>query len=382
MNPRERYLRCVRGERVDCVPLFLEGLSYSSREELAQEPDALKRDVAERLFDYMHYWHLARGAGNRYLMTPGHRIRTVHTEERGGNIITTREIDTPKGPLSSVVGQNKQSRTTWHIKHPVQSLEDIAKIRSVPWERPEHLAPPDPREVPAGFAGRGIWRGGVSSPMVCVAGMMPREYFLELCLLEPALIGDLTEICLERILDVLGVVLSNRVVEYVWMGGSEWLTPPMGSPAMYEAFVQKQEERIIRRVHEAGAVCHVHCHGNVRAILERVVERGADFFEPVEPPPDGDITFAEAKAQVGGRMTLGGNIEARVLEKGSADEVEQAVRAAYEGPADRWVLRNSAGPICAFDERMHRNYHRLIDVWEALSGAGAQADAALASATA
>ena len=127
------------------------------------------------------------------------------------------------------------------------------------------------------------------------------------------------------------------------------------------------EEPIIRRVHEAGAVCHVHCHGRVRSTLELALARGADFFEPMEGPPDGDITMAEAKSLVAGRMALGGNVQARVLEKGCPEEVETATRAALEGDCRRMVLRNTAGPISDFDAVMHANYHRLVDVWEQLS---------------
>ncbi len=112
---------------------------------------------------------------------------------------------------------------------------------------------------------------------------------------------------------------------------------------------------------------HVHCHGNVRSTLEMVIERGGDFFEPVEPPPDGDITFAEAKSLAAGRITLGGNIEARVLENETPDVVEKAVRAVFEGGTDRMILKLTAGPVSAVTKDMAANYHRVVDVWEELS---------------
>ncbi|MGB2821396.1 MAG: uroporphyrinogen decarboxylase family protein, partial [Phycisphaerae bacterium] len=250
---------------------------------------------------------------------------------------------------------------------PCESLEDIEKIRSVPWELPAGLGPPDLSNLPDGFERRGVLRAGVSSPFVCVAGMMPYQYFLELCATHFELIRDLTATCRQRILDILDAVLAERSVEYVWMGGCEWLTPPMGSPRLYERLVHEFERPIIERVHEAGAICHVHCHGNVRSTLELVIERGADVFEPVEPPPDGDITMAEAKALAAGRITLAGNVEARVLENEDADAVEAATRAAFEGGKERMVLRTTAGPIGPVTPRMLANYHRMIDVWEELS---------------
>lgn len=378
MTPRERFLACLRGEEVDRVPLDLEGLFYSSREALEAEQDSLKRDVASRVFDEMHFFHQLPGFVNRYLVTPGKHIREVSFQEKDGEVLRTTEIETPKGKLTAQTGRNAISNTGWTLKYPVESLEDIEKIRSIKWERPERLAPPDLTNLPADFDHRGVVRGGVSSPMVCVAGMMKYEYFLELCASEIELIEELTAICLERILDVLEVQLSERSIEYMWMGGSEWITPPMGSPRLYERLVQKYETPIIERIHEAGGLSHVHCHGNVKSTIKSVIARGADFFEPVEPPPDGDITMAEAKAIAAGRMTLGGNVEARVLEKGTVDEVEQATRAAFEGGTDRMVLRNTAGPISAFDKCMHRNYHRMIDVWEECSAIETPAECAAA----
>lgn len=78
-------------------------------------------------------------------------------------------------------------------------------------------------------------------------------------------------------------------------------------------------------------------------------------------------TAAATAAAAAGRITLGGNIEARVLEHGPAEGVEQAVRAAFEGGKRRMVLQNTAGPISRLSPRMVENYHRLIDVWEELS---------------
>ncbi len=227
--------------------------------------------------------------------------------------------------------------------------------------------PPDLTDPPEWFPERSITWLMISSPMVCVAGMMPREMFLELCVTDLPLLVDLTETCMQRTLAVMDIVLTGGHVDYVWLGGCEWLTPPMASPAMYETLVQPFELPIIAKAHEAGAVAHVHCHGNIAATLEMVIARGADMCEPCEPPPDGDMTFAAAKAAAAGRITLGGNIEARVLEREDEQAVERACRAAFEGGKQRMILQTTAGVYCAMTPRMLANYHRLIDVWEELS---------------
>ncbi|MCL5270079.1 MAG: hypothetical protein M1457_05925 [bacterium] len=366
MNPRERLLAALRGRPVDRVPLVLEGFHYANGNNIK---DPGMREIFERIGAQLHFFHECPAFVNRYLVTPPQRLRETGREERNGETITTTEIDTPKGPLTAVTGCNRQSNTTWTLKYPVESLDDIEKIRSVPWELPAGLRPPDPARRPPSFAGRGIVHSGVSSPFVCVAGMMPYEYFLRLCATERELLHELTHTCLERIISILDVVLAGGTVEYVWMGGCEWLTPPMGSHALYEELVQHYEKAVIDRIHAGGALSHIHCHGNVRSTLELAIERGGDFFEPVEPPPDGDITLAEAKTLARGRITLGGNIEARLLENEDEGAVEAAARRAFEGGRFRMVLQTTAGPLAAVTPRMLRNYHRLVDVWEELSPA-------------
>jgi len=364
MNPRERLLATLRGRAADRVALILEGFHHASPEQ-AEDPG--KREILDRVAEHLHFFQSYPSFVNRYLVTPPQRMREIDHKERNGDAITTTEIDTPKGQLTAATGRNKTSNTTWTLKYPVESLADIEKIRSVPWELPPDVAPPDLSSLPQSFSRRGIVHTGGLSPFVCVAGMMPYEYFLELCITEFDLIKDVTQQCLDRILSVLDVILAENTVEYVWTGGCEWLTPPMGSPMLYEELVQESERKVIRRIHAGGALSHIHCHGNIRSTLEMVIERGGDFCEPVEPPPDGDITFGEAKALAAGRITLGGNIEARLLENEDADTVEEATRRAFDGSKARMVLQTTAGPISEMTPRMIKNYHRMVDVWEELS---------------
>jgi len=368
VTPRERLLRTMRGETADRVPLVLPHFQRPSREALAAVAEPPRRQIAERVFDRMHF-DVGVGAHlNRHLVTPPQRYRREVETLPNGHRKARGVIDTPKGELTFETDWDPDSRTTWTTKYPCETKDDLAKLASVPWERPPALQPPDLTSLPDDFERRGIVRTGVSSPFVCVAGAMRYERFLELCALDLGLIEELTEICRQRTLDALSVLLSKPGIEYVWMGGSEWVTPPMGAPALYDALVQEQERSVIDYVHEhSDAIVHVHCHGNVRHALQRTIERGGDYTEPVEPPPDGDITMAEAKALAAGRITVGGNIECRVICNESEDAVEAAVHAAFEGGTERFVLRPTEGPSPRIGEREFRNWMRMIDVWEELS---------------
>ena len=367
MNPSARFLQTIRGERADRVPLHLPGFHARTREEIDTWPDPRRRAIAERIFDETHFEAGVPSHINRMLVTPPQRI---HTEKRTlpkGEWWNDGVIETPKGSLTFQEHSDPVANTVWQTKYPVESLEDIEKIAAVAWELPEGLHSPEDNILKDDPAGRGIVTTGVSSPFVCAAGMMPYQMFLELCATHQDLLLELTEICRKRILDCLAVLFSKPGIEYVWMGGSEWLTPPMGSAALYAAFVQEQERSIIDFIKARGdAVVHIHCHGNIRQALEPTIARGGDYTEPVEPPPGGDITLSEAKQLAAGRITLGGNVECRLLQHGSEDEVEVAARAAFEGGKERFILRTSEGPSPELSEQEFRNYMRMIDVWEAL----------------
>jgi hypothetical protein len=367
MTPRARFLAALRGREVDRVPLDLDGFHLALPDEVDRIEDPGRREIARRVFGDSNSWIQCPAHDNRYLMTSPHFMRSRKTAGANGDVTTVTEFDSPLGTLEAVNVRKTDTDTVWTRKYPVASLDDIEKIRAIPWEVPPEVRPPEASELALTREGRGVVRAGVSSPAVCVGGMMAFDYFLQLCATHFDLIRELALMCLRRILAVLDVVLAERTVEYVWLGGCEWLTPPMGSPGLYRELVQELERPIIERVHEAGALAHVHCHGRVRTTIELAIKRGADYFEPVEPPPDGDITFAEAKEIAAGRMTLGGNIEARILENGTPDDVDRAVRAAFEGGNHRMVLRTTAGPLGRMSPRAVANYHRMLDLWEELS---------------
>ncbi len=372
MTPRERLLAALKGRSVDRVPLVMPGFTFITHDAIDAHPDPRRREVAHRVHDWVAYDIQVPSLINRYLITPPQRIRQEVVPLTNGFQEIRGTIDTPKGELKFVTHFDPVSGTTWTQEYPVKTLHDLETIASVPWELPEGLAPPTEIEA-EDFDTRGYCRTQISSPFVCVAGMMKFEQFLEFTATEPTLIDELTDICLKRTLDVLSVLLSKPGIEVVWIGGSEWVTPPMASPRVYDRLVQEQERRLIEtihaaRSHEQGKIAvHVHCHGNVRQALERMIERGTDYTEPVEPPPDGDITMAEAKQLAAGRITLGGNVECRVLCNGLGDEVEAAVRAAFDGGKERFILRPTEGPSPTMDERESRNWMMMVNMWEALS---------------
>jgi uroporphyrinogen-III decarboxylase len=368
MTPRERFLGTIRGQTVDRVPIILHGLGCQSHSDIAKMGNPFRQRLMERIIDETHFTAQVPSYINRMLVTPPQRIRTEDKALPDGNIQTLGIIDTPKGNLTFESIWDPRTQTSWMVKYPVESVDDIEKIASVPWELPVNLNPPNLNNLPEEFAERGIMATSLSSPFVCVSAMMDYEMFLEYCFIEYDLIKELTEICKDRILDCVRVLMSKPGIDYVWIGGSEWVTPPMAPPDIYNGLVQEQEREIIDYVHKNGnAVTHIHCHGRIRDALPKMIARGGDYTEPVEPPPDGDITMAEAKKVSAGRITLGGNIECRILCNENEDAVEKAVRNAFGGGKHRFILSQTADHSPIIEEHEYKNYMRMIEVWEEMS---------------
>ena len=205
----------MRGEPVDRVPLVLEGFHFASKADLEAHPDPGRREIARRAYPDLVAYVDTPSLVNRYLVTPPQCIRTVAEEEGNGVVRTTSALSTPLGALTAIVEQNVRTDTTWTINYPVETRADIEAIRSVDWEIPQGLGPPDAAALPVGWPERTILLTRISSPFVCVAGMMPYEMFLEMCATHLPLITELTEQCTERILQVLDVLFSGPGIEYV-----------------------------------------------------------------------------------------------------------------------------------------------------------------------
>jgi len=209
---------------------------------------------------------------------------------------------------------------------------------------------------------RGVMQVGVSTPMVCVSRLFHFDQFLEWCAAEHDLIDRLIRTVFERIHVKLEWLLQQGIGPTFWFGGSEQATPPMMSPRYYDDFVVKYDGRLFDLVHRYGQLVHVHCHGKIAATLPKLVERGVDSLDPVEPPPDGDVEMGEAKRMVQGRIALLGNVEFRHLEFAEPDEIEEMVQhAILDGGKEHCMLYPSARAISSISDRYRDNAIRYIE---------------------
>ena len=208
MSPRERTLKVLKGQKADRVPIVLPGFICRSRNDIDRMRDPFRKKIAERIFDETVFMLDVPSYINRMLVTPPQRFRAENKDLPNGRRQTLGTIDTPLGELTYITEWDPLSATSWQVKYPVENEDDIKKIASVPWELPTNISPPNFANLPDEFSERGIMSTHISSPFVCVAGMMEYEKFLFLCGINLDLIKELTEICRLRILECLKAIFS------------------------------------------------------------------------------------------------------------------------------------------------------------------------------
>jgi uroporphyrinogen decarboxylase len=118
------------------------------------------------------------------------------------------------------------------------------------------------------------------------------------------------------------------------------------SPSTYERLILPQIARMVRAFKSAG-VSHVvfHSDGNIRDILDGLVDAGIDAINPVEPRAGMDVP--ELRAKYGERLAyIGGLCNSNILPAGSNEQVRSHVERILEAGNEGGLVigSHSIGP--------------------------------------
>ena len=374
-------MAAYRGERADRVPICSPISWHPSRDIDREKPGGWRGDpnfirVARLVQEYCDpfvVWSpmpypqsCSRFVYQRFLEAPDELVVEKPVEQVGDNRRRhTFVLPTPKGDLTWAYEEDEGIETSWDVRQPVERPEDVEKLLSVAFS----LKKPASSEYDAFRRHRremhhdAICGGHVNSMVAMLVGVMRYEQVLEWLITEPERIKLLADTWLERTWARVDFELSQGVGPFWHFNGVERAAPPMMSPRHWDELVVPYDGEIMRRIkaQDPEARIHVHCHGRVGTMLDSWLSLGVDSIDPVEPPPQGDIEFVDAKRRVAGRLTLFGNIEFCLLDLGTPDEVETAVcRALDEGGKQHMVLFPSAVPHQQHTPRFTANAIRYI----------------------
>ncbi|MDP6449384.1 MAG: hypothetical protein QF773_01100, partial [Lentisphaeria bacterium] len=217
----------------------------------------------------------------------------VTSEDLPTQAITRRTLHTPKGDLTSVTVK-PADQPALVTEHFIKTDADIDRYMSLPHVPATYDVAPLAR-LSDKLAGRGLLYVGYDDAMYAAASLFDFNDFAIRCHTDIGAVKRFVDFHFERVRDnVRRLVTACRGLPALfYTAGPELCTPPMTSPAVFAALVTPYQRQLIEIIHDAGLAAAIHCHGRVRSILEEVLETGADVLEPIEPPPQGDITLAE-----------------------------------------------------------------------------------------
>ena len=351
MTGAERCLAVLRGEIPDRVPVSTyelvgwDSTAWENREpSYARLMEAVRRDT-DCLYRWGPEWP-KRGLG--YFLTATEEVTAEQqVRQEGADQKTRHLIHTPKGDLVGRTSVRQGLHTTWTEEHFVKTAEDIERVLSIPYVR---QGPPDCADLlraRAELGDRGIILADVGDAICQVAPLFDFGEFTVLALTEPKTTRRLLDFFHRRIMDRLEMQLQAGVGPLWRLVGAEYATPPYLPPELFAEYVVPYDREMAELIHRHGGYARLHCHGRIARVVEHILATGVDSIDPVEPPPQGDIEFAEAKRRLGGRLTLMGNLELAMLETAGAGQVRAEVRKTMAAgkPGGRFVLMPTAAPI-------------------------------------
>ena len=306
----------------------------------------------------------------------GGRWREFFREETrdDGETRITRTLLTIAGrTLTQVTKRDRQVNTVWTVEHLLKSADDVSAYLTVPDEAFTEridVAPLEAQE--AALGDRGIVMVDTEDPLCAAAALMSMEDYTVLAFTEPSLFHRLLEKMACRI-QARTAEVSRLFPGRLWrIYGPEYASEPYLPPRLFEEYVVRYVTPMIREIHAHGGYARVHCHGRVKNILDMIAGMGADALDPIEPPPQGDVTLREVRERHGRQLVLFGNLEVADIEMLPTPRFSELVkRALDEGTAGEgrgFVLLASASPygrtLTPVTLRNYETMVRLAETWQ------------------
>lgn len=358
MTARERLLALLQGKPLDRVPINTYELSdFGYMNWTLNEPSYRKLlHVITEQTETLALW------GGSMLASPQAVASDVERWQEGDFDVARVTIYTPKGDLSYVTKSTPTVKTTWTVEHLLKSEDDITKYLSLPY----YPMPVDTSKfapLDAEIGDRGLVLCDTGDAIGWVAGMFEMGEFTIFAINEPELIRALCDKQHEQVMHYLRGMLEAGCGPIYRIWGPEYCTPPYLPPSAFREFVVPYLREMVDLIHKYDCYARIHSHGKIAQVLDMIVETGADATDPVEPPPDGDITLADIKERYGEKLILFGNMELKYLEQETPAEIRQRVREimAAGKAGGGFVLMPTAAPInVPLSPRTEENYLAFI----------------------
>jgi uroporphyrinogen-III decarboxylase len=221
--------------------------------------------------------------------------------------------------------------TIWTTEHLLKDADDIRAYLELPDEVFAEQVDVAPLiEEDEALGERGIIMVDTEDPLCAAATLLDMEEYTIIAMTQPALFHRLLETC-ARYIHARTREVARLYPGHLWrIFGPEYASEPYLPPHLFEEYVVRYVEPMVRMIQAHGGFVRLHCHGRLRNILHHIHGMGVDAIDPIEPPPHGDIELAEVRRQVGSDIVLFGNLEVADIEQLPTAQFEAVVRRTLE----------------------------------------------------
>jgi hypothetical protein len=382
MSSRERIIAAIRRDPVDHLPLCFDGIGH-------QGVEFLSRRYPDQFELARFYLNLGLDAGVR-TAPPYHSRKGFETKQWTDHPadaecpLIFKEYATPRGTLRQVVRKARYPFAS------VPLFEDHhvppGRSRQYCVEREEHLdalecilQPPTSEELgeyrEQMTAARRYCKDngillsgyalGIGDPLFWLSGIEP---ILVAALEDPGFLKRYVDILTRWSLAISTIQIEHGVEVLVRRGWYE--SADFWSPALYRDFLYDPLRIEIELAHQAGVVVNYCMNSGTMPLLGMFRELGFDIYSLIDPTA-GDTDLVSIKREVGDAITLyGGVSNHHVLERGTAEQVREAVAAAVEvlAPGGGFIL--GLGDVLDYTMSnpglAERNFYEMIEAWKEL----------------
>jgi len=279
MNLKERIYTALRGGIPDQIPWTIyRGL-------LPQD------EYAEKLREMgLGTVHIAGAISST---SPNVSITESNIESSDGNL-RMLTYKTPVGSLTKTIRTEPGYGSTWTMEHLVKKPEDYAVLEFIINDTNYH-ANYDTFEQAyeavgeSGFVMTSVERTPVQKLWIEFTGV---ERFSLDWYEERETVEQILDAILNKQREMWAIV-ADSPAEFVWCPDN--ITGEIISPTMFERYLLPYYNNLAEMMHPKGKRLVAHMDGTMQSLVEAVSKTEIDIIEAFTPPPDGNLSVAEAR---------------------------------------------------------------------------------------
>jgi len=278
LTPQQRVTRALLGQPVDRIPFT----AYENKLSWGRAERELRNDGLCIVYRRTSF----------YSTTTPKCVRTTREMQRDGQTEVHTQIETPAGILTSV-HIDRGEALPWHMKYLFASPDDYAPLEA--YLRDMQFAPnyDAVRQKEQEGGGDFFVRGGLGySPLhdLMLMYMGLERFSYEWADRRPKVL-ELYEVLWEKRRALYPLAVAAPLLAFNICGN---VTASVVSPKMFRDYYLPCYVETAEALHCGGKLVGVHMDGLTRPYAADLRESPLDYIEALTPPPDCDVSVAEA----------------------------------------------------------------------------------------